>query len=84
MLCSIFLNYYYVIIVVLLLCDAAQFKVTNRPLRAEYQFIILYFLFVLYVCTRPYVTQINEYNSICDCPCLHVYLHVSFCACMCM
>ena len=33
------------------LCYAVQFKVTNKPLRAGYQFIILYFLFVLYVCT---------------------------------
>ena len=41
---KLLLCYYY-------LCYAVQFKVTNTPLRAGYQFIILYFLFVLYVCT---------------------------------
>ena len=41
---KLLLCYYY-------LCYAVQFKVTNKPLRAGYQFIILYFLFVLYVCT---------------------------------
>ena len=37
-----------------------QFKVTNKTLRAGYQFIILYFLFV--ICLY-YVTIINKYNS---------------------
>ena len=41
---KLFLCYYF-------LCNAVQFKVTNKPLRAGYQLIILYFLFVLYVCT---------------------------------
>ena len=41
---KLLLCYYY-------LCYAVQFKVTNKPLTAGYQFIILYFLFVLYVCT---------------------------------
>ena len=45
-----FLNYYYVF-TVLLLCYVIQLQVTNKPLRAGYQFLILYFLFERYVCT---------------------------------
>ena len=41
---KLLLCYYY-------LCYAVQFKVTNKPLRAGNQYIILYFLVVLYVCT---------------------------------
>ena len=40
-----------VFIIILLLCYAAQFQVTYKPFRTGYQFIILYFCFVLYVCT---------------------------------
>ena len=38
-------------IMLLLFMLYSTIKVTNKPLRAGYQFIILYFLFVLYVCT---------------------------------
>ena len=49
---NVFFYYYYYhsyIIIVLLLCYAVQFKVTNKPFGAVYQFIILYLLFVLCV-----------------------------------
>ena len=64
MLCSIslaiFIAMYFIFIIIIFfklllccyyLCYAVQFKVTNKPLGAGYQLIILYFLFVLYVCT---------------------------------
>ena len=67
MLCSIslviFIAMYFIFIIIIILfiyllllcyyylCYAVQFKVTYKSLRAGYQFIILYFLFVLYVCT---------------------------------